>query len=67
MLSFLLCISDESVMNSATFYCFSDCDFDMPLYTVDNTTGDENTCCTTASISSGYGIDTMTCLANCKF
>ena len=62
----LLCIPDESVMNSMTVHCFSDCDSDSPSGTMDDTTDNENTCCATASTTSGYGTDASTCTADCK-
>ena len=62
----ILCILDESVMNSQTYLCFSNCATDTVDNTTDTTSFDENTCCTTASTTSGYG-DAMTCNASCKF
>ena len=59
-------IVDESVTNSQAYECFSACD-PMSLGTnnvtgtMDNVTNNENDCCATASTTSGYGINSMTC------
>ena len=58
--------SDESVTNSQSYQCFSNCaDNTADIGNADTTPGDQNACCATTSTTSGYG--PMSCTANCKF
>lgn len=60
-------LADPSVTNSENVTCFSDCSSNTDNGTIDITTDDENECCAVDSITTGYGTNTTTCDAPCKF